>query len=839
MAPGRGRALAQDEPAKAEAASSSGAATASTPLGRFVPKENLILYVEFAGLNATAAAWKNTAAYRMLNETPLGGMMQEVTTQLLEKTLSLYPNRRLSGEELFKLIKHSAQSGWVLAIHANPKSSDGPIRGTLVVRGAAGKELRPLSARAMGWMMGEAKPKIERHEGRTMVFVPPSGPASAPAAAGAAAPTAPAAGAAPGGGWVWWAEKDDLAIGFPGVSSAGPVVAALDGKAPSAVEHPQIQALAKPEGSFQPVLLAFADTANCPAIPTQLTELLHRMGAEWGVERFDARWGFDGDALVTIGRFVAPKPRKGLLAAFDQPTFEKSRVLPFPAGVDSFVAISVNPAHLFEAISSADTSDTIKEQAEGLAKAIRRGGKIDLEKDLLAHLGPKMVLFLAPERSAATNDESAESALKKGFNLIGLTSAVQSFLPKLTLVAEVDNPDSFGRALDALVIAINAELKSQAHEMAEQEREAAGDQADEATKARAPATKGRRRRSPEETPAPRFTPVPGQENAFVLTTPRESALKLGPSHFRPTIQLEGKYLVVSTASDAVRTALLAIKQKDWKPSAELQKACEPVPNGLIGLGVTDVRDGLSSVLASWPGSLQAMINTAITLSRPRRDSDQPATSAGQRGGSGPGLAAGPESGSGGGMAAKMRAGGMNQMARAGGMNRAPVGASGSGFAPSAAGGGGGNSGGSGRSGGASGGSGPTATGSSTSGDDDMVQLKVDGDKLPRADDLKKQLSASIAFISVSDEEVRFTSRVAFPNLGLPIRLAPLLASTPTAQRIRESLAPAQNSSADQTSAAASGAGAGATSTPPPGQPGAPPSGQPGRRGGAGGRRGPD
>ena len=216
--------------------------------------------------------------------------------------------------------------------------------------------------------------------------------------------------------------------------------------------------------------------------------------------------------------------------------------------------------------------------------------------------------------------------MKQGFNLLGLTSAVQSFLPKLTLVAEVNNPESFGKALNAVIIAINSQLKSQAHELAEEERAAAGEQP-EAGPGACPEGAGKRsgrRRSPEETPAPRFTPVPGHENAFVLTTPRDSALKLGPVHFRPTIQLEGKYLVISTASDAVRPALAAMKQKDWKPSAELQKACEPVPERLIALGVTDVRDSLSSVLASWPGSLQAMINTSIALSRPRKESDQPA-----------------------------------------------------------------------------------------------------------------------------------------------------------------------------------------------------------------------
>ena len=50
-------------------------ATSATPLARFVPRDNLIFYVDFDGLDAHAEAWRKTAAYRMLNQTPLGVML--------------------------------------------------------------------------------------------------------------------------------------------------------------------------------------------------------------------------------------------------------------------------------------------------------------------------------------------------------------------------------------------------------------------------------------------------------------------------------------------------------------------------------------------------------------------------------------------------------------------------------------------------------------------------------------------------------------------------------------------------------------------------------------------
>src|SRR5262249_39091398 len=49
------------------------------PLGRFIPKENLILYFEFAGLDAHEEAWKKTASYKMLNDTTLGEVLGAVS----------------------------------------------------------------------------------------------------------------------------------------------------------------------------------------------------------------------------------------------------------------------------------------------------------------------------------------------------------------------------------------------------------------------------------------------------------------------------------------------------------------------------------------------------------------------------------------------------------------------------------------------------------------------------------------------------------------------------------------------------------------------------------------
>ena len=322
---------------------------------------------------------------------------------------------------------------------------------------------------------------------------------------------------------------------------------------------------------------------------------------------------------MTVTRLVAPKPWKSGLALFDQPTFDKASLLPMPDSVGSFVELSISPAKLLDALENIGPAGAIKAQIDQLSETIKNTGQIDLRKDILGHLGPRMVAYLASGRSAAANDDSLESVLKNGLTASGAVTAMQSFFPKLTLVAEVDDPVAFGKGLDTLMIAINNELESQAREIEAEERRAAESEKT-AGAGRGPAgrsTKGAERTKPRRILTPRFNPIPGQEKSFVLMTPSDSKLRFGPSSFRPTILLDGKYVAFSVSSDSARAAAEAARRKDWKPSSEVDKACQTVPSNLVMLGVSDVGESLSSLLASLPGTLQTMINTSIALSKAR------------------------------------------------------------------------------------------------------------------------------------------------------------------------------------------------------------------------------
>ena len=51
-------------------------------LARFIPADGLAALVEHDGLAGHAEAWRASAAYKMLNETSLGAMVEDIAVQL-------------------------------------------------------------------------------------------------------------------------------------------------------------------------------------------------------------------------------------------------------------------------------------------------------------------------------------------------------------------------------------------------------------------------------------------------------------------------------------------------------------------------------------------------------------------------------------------------------------------------------------------------------------------------------------------------------------------------------------------------------------------------------------
>ncbi|MGZ3388640.1 MAG: hypothetical protein ACXVCF_03510 [Isosphaeraceae bacterium] len=756
---------------------------------RFVPRDKLILYVDFDGVDAHAEAWQKTAAYKMLNQTPLGVMLEEVAAQLLDKALEGVPNRKLSGAEIVTLVKLMARKGWVLALNANPTGAN-PFVGTLVLRGAAAKdkEIKSITSRLIGTLMGpEPKPRIERKAGRVLVVVP-RGPAA-------------------DGGWVWWPEKEDLVIGLMQPSNSDAIIAALDGKAPSAADHAILKELARPEGSFVPLMTAILDPTA--ATRTRMAVFFEQLKTTTGLSRLDYRWGFDDDALMSVTRLVAPAPRKPALAIFDQPPLDTKNLIPMPEGVESFVMLSLSPAKALEAVSQIGPAGEVKEQIDELMEKVRSQSRTDFDKDFLSNLGPRMAIYLEPGRSAAATDEAPQTpAGLAGLDPMAMLASLQGALPTPTLVAELRDPVTFGKALDSIMLIVNKELKAQAIEKAAEDGTA-----DEAVQgpaqargpgrglggAAGPGGRPARRRSLKNTPAPEFRLMPGNVKIYMLNVPTDSPLKILPPGVRPTIRMEGNHIAFSPTSEAARAALDTVTKKGWKPGPDVEQALSHLPPGPIFLVVGDPRETVPSLLASLPGTLQAQINSAIALSAGGSPGARP-------GGTGPGQpGAGPGYGPGG---SAPGAGGPGRPR--GGMSFSMPGMSGRPGFP----GGSGSAAMSGRPG-SPGGSGPPGapapnTSATEGGSQDaMIQLKVDAAKLPKAEELKALMFPSTLAVVVDDTSIRLVSRESFLNVVSGLGMGAAFAS---------GFVPAFNAARARALAAAGVPPGQAAPTPAPGNP---------------------
>ena len=243
-------------------------------LARYVPQKDLFLLLEFDGLDAHADAWHATAAYKLLTETKLGTMLEDLAGQGLEMAFAGAQHAPpIKPAEVIELAKQGARRGGVAAFWGTgPRDT----KAVFVSRGGDRPEVRRLleAATAAGpnRVGGAARDTIQK-EGRTLHPV--------------------------GGEMFWWVEKGDLVLS----DDPDKILAVLDGKTPNAVDHPLRAALAKEADGFQPVALGFFDLAVLPPMPPQAAAL----GLD-GLKRIELQWGFQDDALRTVVRAWRPRP---------------------------------------------------------------------------------------------------------------------------------------------------------------------------------------------------------------------------------------------------------------------------------------------------------------------------------------------------------------------------------------------------------------------------------------------------------------------------------------------------------------------------------------------------
>ncbi|WP_337174568.1 hypothetical protein [Paludisphaera sp.] len=787
-----------------EAADAPAAAPAPPPGPAFAARERLIAFVEFDGLDAHDDAWRQTAAHRMLNDTSLGAMLEQVGVSLLDRASTWLPNRKINGADGVAIVKHLARKGFVAAFHADPSAPKG-FRGVLILRGAATKEEKSLLGRlVVSFMDPASKHRLERKGTRSVVIVPPPGD-----------------GKPADEGWAWWAEGGDIGIALARPSDADACLASVDGKVESAVGHETVTAVAQPDAGLTPALKFFLDAKTDVKLPGSPAT----PPADSGIQRIEYRWGFQDEALVGATRIVAAKPRQGALAFLDDPSFEAKNVLPLPDGVEHFVSISLKPERWASLISGMfQGSPEARARYDAMVEGVRTRGRSDFEADFLGNIGPRVVAYIAPGTSAATGDQPAAPNMA---DPMALLSAMGPQMPRPVVVAEVADPAKFSRALEAVMQEVNAQLKAASADWiaAAKEAQEAKPGGPGAGLAIGPAGPGgqaepdRKDRKRDEDLVPEFRLLTSTGAAtnrtYMLNIPTASPLKL-PAGFRPSVRLDGKHLAISTSSEAARVAVEQLRDKDWTPGEEIAQAIGRAPDSTILLFYGDFREATSTALAGLPGAIQSGVNTALAASEammnPQAAANQPGS---------PGFGAGP-----GGLSPAMAGSSSSANRSFGGMSGR--GSDSAGSPP--------NSSsmmmmGSGGPGGPGSQGQPNAQAGSPFA---AIQVRVDPANLPDAEELKAMMFPSTTIVSVEDDSIRIVTRGSFPDalalVGsrgfLPALLTPMLASARAAAAAK---------AAEAEAAAPAGQPGQQGQLVPPGQPGIP--GQPGQSGGVPGQPG--
>ena len=425
----------------------------------------------------------------------------------------------------------------------------------------------------------------------------------------------------------WWFEGDDLILtdGLPRATGADAkpkpaepakaatdrvdaVLDAIEGEAPNASTHPGREAaLAEGRGidGFAPDGLVVIESAgggdllqdlmkraDVPAIPFVPIPKLAKAptpddeiapeaaddkeaGPKDGLDELKAlgldrlkrvvgRWGFRGEALMTVVRFEIPAPRTGMLSLLDQPSLRADRLPPIPKDAGAFVVGSFDPAKGYDTFVGLlktfdpDQAGEIDKAIAEVSKAVRDATGQRLREDLLGHLGPAWRLY-------TTRFEIRENAPT----------------PVPALLVDVRDREAFGTVLDALVARVNDGLRG---------------------------PKGADAKAGDEPPALVLERLPAPERGYRLVSP-EGVVPWAGADIQPTVLLGESSMAVAMNPELARAAVAAESRQAarWEPGDELARTLAGLPAGVTSLSVGDVRD------SSWPEAIATLPRTVQYL----------------------------------------------------------------------------------------------------------------------------------------------------------------------------------------------------------------------------------
>jgi hypothetical protein len=584
------------------------------PLARYFPRQDLVAFLEFDGLDHHSAAWTQTAAYSILVDTPTGQMLRTLMARLLDEALARPAPSNLKGDELVALLEQMLRSGFAAGIvraSAEPK----PAVLGLVIRGGGGPDMRATMLKILGMpRRGREAAAVEDRAGRRLNFRP-----------------------GPGGRVLaWWFDGDDLLLSLTGAGGADAMIGARDERVPSAATLPLRQGLARRDGAFTPIGWAFFDRDALPPLPPRAVAL----GLDQ-IERLEYQWGVEDDAIKTVTRLVVPEPRTGMLNALDQPGFGLADLPALPRGLSGFSALSFEPDAFLERLLEIEAAgrgpSRLAERVADIAENIREATGRDLHRDVLQPVGPTWTFYQLPTTGRVPTNPLG------GF-LGGLVRT-----PRMVLVADVREGAAFADVLDALMPEFNKDLErwsprfpfGVSEEVApprfgvvEGPLAVPADVPKAEMKAAMPAepppppvppgtepllphllmTPGPGQEPDEGAEAargPRFRKLPPPERGWTLSEP--IAVFPLPVGMRPTVLVGRRHMAIATTLDAARTALAREDEPGGLTVGDpLAASLEGLPERMVWLHVSDPRNGLlPDVLANLPSLIDMLRGNAL------------------------------------------------------------------------------------------------------------------------------------------------------------------------------------------------------------------------------------
>lgn len=360
--------------------------------------ERAIVYVQWDGSDAHAAAIKETAQYKALVESGLFDYAVKLVEQSVPALMAQAGGGRTSQEELRSAQELLTYVSSIMENGASLSITDGPTAGamspvvTLVLNGFAGNEevLEQLFD-LMDIPAGDATSKLVSGRSVKTLIIPRT----------------------PGFELSWFSESDHLVV-TAGPDAAGTVIRIASGESPNVKSSDAWKTYRDKDPGFEVASIGWVQFGELvkgygsiplpiPEVdgPRSVNDFVTALGLQ-NLQHVATQFGYKDEACMTHSYIVAPGPKTGLLKLTQQPTFTIDDLPPIPPGANAFLAFGLDADGAYDTVMESvnEVLALLPPQAkEEFAEAKQMLDSVlglDIRDDLLAGLGDVHCVYSDP-----------------------------------------------------------------------------------------------------------------------------------------------------------------------------------------------------------------------------------------------------------------------------------------------------------------------------------------------------------------------------------------------------------------------------------------------------------